>query len=131
MKLSLLGRNYFDSEMSIEIPNYKLQIWPGFSTTMRVHDRGLLYGVQVLHKVLRKENVFQILCDKRRELEQRNVGMDQIKRAFCQDIIGTVVITHYNKRTYRIDDINWNMKPTDTFPVRGVDTSFVEYYENK
>lgn len=36
----------------------------------------------------------------------------------------------YNKKTYRIDDIDWDSKPTDTFDKKnGEKISFVDYYK--
>ncbi len=35
LELNLMGRFYFDANGKIEIRNHKLQIWPGFITSMR------------------------------------------------------------------------------------------------
>ena len=35
----------------------------------------------------------------------------------------------YNNKTYKIDDINWDSNPKDTFNTRKGDVSFVEYYK--
>lgn len=38
--------------------------------------------------------------------------------------------TRYNNKTYKIDDIEWNMHPTDKFEKRdGTSITFKEYYE--
>ncbi len=34
-------------------------------------------------------------------------------------LIGSIVITKYNNHSHRIDDVNFEAKPTDTFPVCG------------
>lgn len=40
-----------------------------------------------------------------------------------------VFIYRYNNKTYRIDDINWEMNPKSKFKGRdGSEQSFVEYY---
>ena len=45
-------------------------------------------------------------------------------------IIGSVVLTRYNNKTYRIDDISWDMTPKDTFQSSSGDSiSFVDYYQ--
>lgn len=44
-------------------------------------------------------------------------------------LVGNVVITRYNNRTYRIDDIDWNKTPRDSFTLAsGEDITFVDYY---
>ena len=48
---------------------------------------------------------------------------------FAKELVGSIVITRYNNRTYRIDDIEWKKAPKDTFTlVDGSNTTFVEYY---
>uniref|UniRef100_A0A8C5WGW9 Piwi-like protein 2 n=1 Tax=Leptobrachium leishanense TaxID=445787 RepID=A0A8C5WGW9_9ANUR len=64
---------------------------------------------------------------------RRNV-LYQESRAHFQDevskeLVGNIVITRYNNRTYRIDDIEWNKNPKDTFTMSdGTSISFIEYY---
>lgn len=43
--------------------------------------------------------------------------------------MGSVIITRYNNRTYRIDDIAWQTTPKDSFTLAsGEEISFLEYY---
>jgi len=41
------------------------------------------------------------------------------------------VLTRYNNKTYRIDDIIWDKTPMHTFPCKnsGESMTFVEYYQ--
>ena len=42
----------------------------------------------------------------------------------------TLLVHRYNNRTYRIDDINFDARPTDTFQLRdGSRITFVEYFQ--
>lgn len=46
-----------------------------------------------------------------------------------KELVGSIVITRYNNRTYRIDAIEWNKSPKDTFTLMdGTVTTFVDYY---
>lgn len=46
-----------------------------------------------------------------------------------KQLVGNVVITRYNNRTYRVDDIDWNKTPRDSFTLlSGEEITFVEYY---
>lgn len=46
-----------------------------------------------------------------------------------KQLVGNVVITRYNNRTYRIDDIDWNKTPRDSFTLAsGEEITFVDYY---
>ena len=42
-------------------------------------------------------------------------------------------MTHYNKKTYRIDDIDFEMNPRSTFNLRkeNRDVSYMEYYQTR
>merc|ERR1719342_31113 len=79
MKLELVGRNYYDPSAKILLSNHKLELWPGYETSL----------------------------------------------------LGSVVMTRYNNKTYKIDDINWDMSPMSTFPYKDRQCSYVEYYETK
>jgi aubergine-like protein len=38
--------------------------------------------------------------------------------------------TRYNNKTYRIDDIDWSVKPTQAFQKRdGSEVTYVDYYK--
>lgn len=42
------------------------------------------------------------------------------------------IYSRYNNKTYRIDDIEWNLHPSDTFERKdGSKISFKEYYETR
>jgi aubergine-like protein len=57
-----------------------------------------------------------------------------IFQAICSaELVGKVVMTHYNKRTYRIDDIDFTKNTNSTFHLRKEDRdiSYLEYYKNR
>lgn len=49
---------------------------------------------------------------------------------FNKAVIGSVVLTDYNNRTYVISDISWNDSPHSTFDRDGTKISYVEYYNS-
>ncbi|TWW60784.1 Piwi-like protein 2 [Takifugu flavidus] len=121
--LKLVGRNHYDPESAIIIGKHRLQVWPGYSTCIKHTDGGLYMCVDVSHKVLRNDSVMDIM----------NTLYHQSKENFqeecTKELVGSIVITRYNNRTYRVDDIKWNQSPKDTFTLMdGTKTTFVEYY---
>lgn len=121
--LKMVGRNHFDPESAVILGQHRLQVWPGFATSIKRLDGGLHLGVEVIHKVLRNDSVLDIM----------NVLYQQSKENFqdecTKELLGSIVITRYNNRTYRIDAIEWNKSPKDTFTLMdGTKTTFVEYY---
>ncbi|XP_041810044.1 piwi-like protein 2 [Chelmon rostratus] len=64
-------------------------------------------------------------------LSVRNVLYEQSNDNFqdecTEELIGSIIITHYNNCTYRIDAIEWNKSPKDTFTLMdGTEMTFVE-----
>ena len=55
-------------------------------------------------------------------------GQDIVKTA--KDVlIGLSVLTRYNNKMYRIDEILFDMNPMKTFECQGEEITFVEYYK--
>lgn len=47
-------------------------------------------------------------------------------------MIGSVVLTDYNNRTYRIDDVDWAVTPASTFDKSdGTKISYIQYYKER
>lgn len=129
LELVLLGRSYFDSSHRIDIPQHRLQLWPGFVTSMRQMESDVLLNVDLTFKVCRTDNVFSLMK------EVRNTNPTNFKQACEAAIVGSVVMTTYNKKTYKITSIDWDSKPTDTFQITRKDVtetiSFMEYFTKK
>ena len=45
-------------------------------------------------------------------------------------LVGQMVITKYNNKTYRIDDIDYTKSPMSTFDRRDGPVSFMDYYKS-
>lgn len=69
----------------------------------------------------------QMIYVNRKTTVQKNPGgfQDECTRS----LVGTIVLTRYNNKTYRIDDILWAKTPQHTFKTSsGSELSFVDYY---
>ncbi|CAM4545268.1 unnamed protein product [Leuciscus chuanchicus] len=121
--LKLVGRNHYDPNAVVVLGKHRLQVWPGYSTSIKHTDGGLYLIVDVSHKVLRNDSVLDIM----------NLIYQGSRESFqdecTKEFVGSIVITRYNNRTYRIDDIEWAKSPKDTFTLAdGSVTTFVDYY---
>lgn len=121
--LKLIQRNLYDEKARIQIPDFKLELWPGYVTSIRQHEQDILVCCEISHKVMRFETVYSLLQD--------FINERDFKTNFAKEIIGTVVLTRYNNRTYRVDEVMFEMNPMSTFESNGKTTSFVEYYANR
>lgn len=45
--------------------------------------------------------------------------------------MGSIVMTVYNRRTYRVDDIDWETTPSCTFEMNGEKVMFMDYFRQK
>lgn len=113
MNLTLLGRNYFDPENKQQLKQFKIECWPGYVTSIRQHEQNLLMNVETATKILRLDTAL----DQMRELQRSIKDLAQLKSAVARLLIGNIVITRYNNKTYRIDDIDWECNPNTTFEV--------------
>lgn len=48
--LKLIGRDYFDPIAKIDIPEFKLQVLPGYKTTINQYEDRLLMVAEIAHK---------------------------------------------------------------------------------
>lgn len=77
---------------------------------------------QISHKYMRNETVYDILRRLRNEKQNWKTKVDQA-------LLGTTVLTKYRNKTYRINEITHDMKPTSTFKKDGKNISYMEYYK--
>lgn len=126
LKLQLVGRNYFDAAARVDIREYKMELWPGYVTSIRQHETKILMCSEITHKVMRRDTVLDFL----RECHQHN--QKDARKLFEQGIIGAVVLTDYNNRTYRIDDIDWETSPASSFKLKSNDEiTYKQYFMQK
>lgn len=126
LKLKLVGRNYFDPDAKMSLPEYKLELWPGYLSSIRQHERDILMCVEITNKVMRLETLGDILNNYYQSSPER------YRDNFCNTVIGTVVLTGYNNNTYRIEDVDFSTTPSDTFPLKNGDKiTYIDYYQRK
>ncbi|NXH16862.1 PIWL1 protein, partial [Bucco capensis] len=127
LNLQQIGRNYYNPNDPISIPNHRLMVWPGFATSILQCDQNIMLCVDVSYKVLRSETVLDFM-----QSLYHQVGEQRFRDACAKELIGLVVLTRYNNKTYRVDDIGWDTNPKCVFKkADGSDISFVDYYQRQ
>ncbi|KAI6073607.1 Piwi-like protein 2 [Aix galericulata] len=123
LDMKLVGRNFYDPSQASMLQHYRLQVWPGYSVSIRRRDGGLFLQVDTVHKVIRSDSV---LASMHAIYKQSAAGFQD---ECTKQLVGSMVITRYNNRTYRIDDIDWDRTPRDSFTLAsGEEITFVDYY---
>lgn len=94
-----------------------LEYWPGYVTSIRSHKKDILICAETNFKFIR----LQTIKDLMRQIRNKN----DIKA----ELLGKVVMTIYNNKTYKITDVDFDQGPKSTFEINGVITSYVQYYK--
>ncbi|XP_061585884.1 piwi-like protein 1 isoform X1 [Cololabis saira] len=126
LNMQQIGRNFYNPDDPLNVPQHKLTIWPGFSTTILHYESSIMMCTDVSHKVLRNETVLDYMYN----LRERH-GSQRFPEYCTKDLVGLIVLTKYNNKTYRIDDIQWDHTPSNTFKKGDKDTTFRDYYKNQ
>ncbi|KAJ7994148.1 hypothetical protein DPEC_G00262900 [Dallia pectoralis] len=126
MNMQQVGRHYYNSADPLNIPQHRLTIWPGFVTTILQYESSIMLCTDVSHKVLRSETVLSFMLELRHRTGERS-----FPEACAKELVGLVVLTKYNNKTYRIDDIAWDYTPNNTFKRGDTEISFKEYYKKQ
>ncbi|XP_047548226.1 piwi-like protein 4 isoform X3 [Lutra lutra] len=122
-----IGRNFYKPSEPVEIPQHKLSLWPGFAISVSQFESRLLFTADVSYKVLRNETVLEFMAGICQE-----TGMSCFTQMCEKQLLGLIVLTRYNNKTYRIDDIDWSVKPTHTFRKKdGTEVTYVDYYKQQ
>ncbi|XP_077915306.1 piwi-like protein 4 [Halichoerus grypus] len=122
-----IGRNFYKPSEPVEIPQHKLSLWPGFAISVSQFESRLLFTADVSYKILRNETVLEFMTGICQE-----TGMSCFTQTCEKQLLGLIVLTRYNNKTYRIDDIDWSVKLTHTFRKQdGTEITYVDYYKQQ
>ncbi|XP_064025078.1 piwi-like protein 1 [Pogoniulus pusillus] len=127
LNLQQIGRNYYNPNDPISIPNHRLMVWPGFTSSILQYEENIMLCADVSYKVLRSETVLDFMYSLYYQVEEQ-----RFRDACAKELIGLIVLTKYNNKTYRIDGIDWDGKPEHIFrKADGTEISFVDYYKRQ
>uniref|UniRef100_A0A8D0CPZ3 Piwi-like RNA-mediated gene silencing 1 n=1 Tax=Sander lucioperca TaxID=283035 RepID=A0A8D0CPZ3_SANLU len=126
LDMQQIGRNYYNPKDPLNIPQHRLTIWPGYTTTILRYESSIMLCTDVSHKVLRSETVLDFMANLRQKC-----GNQRFPEICTKELVGLIVLTKYNNKTYRIDDIAWDHTPNNTFTRGDKDISFKNYYKTQ
>ena len=106
----IINRQHYSPLHKIAIEQHRLEVWPGWLTSIQQLDGGMKLSVDATFRVLRLQTVRDIMI----ELRGRNPG-SRLKEVMEQELVGTIIMTRYNNRSYRVDEIDLTAKPSSTF----------------
>ncbi|KAK8764656.1 hypothetical protein V5799_032736 [Amblyomma americanum] len=115
-----INRYFFDKRAVASIPPHALELWQGLVTAIGQQDAGVLLVTDTLHKVLRRDSVFDLMSHIQHVPNYKN---ERVKR-----VAGCIVMTQYNNKTYRVDDIDRDKNPACTFETKEGSKTYADYY---
>lgn len=127
-KFTEFGRDraYFDFDNLHQLNKYHLNVASGYKASMDIYGSKTLLCSELCHKLINVETVWDLM-----QRMYRDYGPSAYKEKVTSYLVGLTVMTNYNNKTYRIDDINWDADPTSTFELKrggGDKVSFINYY---
>ncbi|ESO84639.1 hypothetical protein LOTGIDRAFT_131825 [Lottia gigantea] len=126
IEMKEIGRHYFNPSLKVDIPRHKLSVMPGFATSILQYENAILLGADIAHKIIRTDSVLDIMYSLYNDQRGGGSFYDKVFKA----LVGSIVLTRYNNKTYRVDDIDWEKRPTHKFKLHnGDEISYVDYYK--
>uniref|UniRef100_H2YJ65 Piwi-like protein 1 n=1 Tax=Ciona savignyi TaxID=51511 RepID=H2YJ65_CIOSA len=125
-----VGRNFYNPSMSFTVKCQRVdfELWPGFVTSILQYEKNVLLCAEVSHKLMRKDSVLDILRQMYRECSQRGRDFKQEMERF---LVGQIVLTRYNNKTYRIDGVEWDLNVGMKFERKSGPISYAEYFKEQ
>lgn len=128
LRYVIINRKHYSPIHKIPIEQYKLEVWPGWLTSIQRLDGGLKLSIDASFRVLRLETVRDIM----KAIRERTRG-GGMKEAFESELVGTIIMTRYNNRAYRIDGIDFTKNPTHSFVMDrdgGKEITYADYMKH-
>ena len=61
INMEQIGRHYYDPQQGVEVPKHRLEIWPGFITSIAQFENAVLLNAEISHKILRSDTMLSIM----------------------------------------------------------------------
>ena len=97
-------------------------------TSIRQHEHKILLCCEIGNKILRTDTVL----DQIQEIIKRGSNTSNFRSLVEKALLGAIIITRYNNKTYRIDEIAWDKHPDSEFDMRnGEKMTYMKYYSQR
>ena len=84
-------------------------MWPGYATSLSTFQSGVLFCVNPTNKFVMEQSALDVI---------RNNRGPNMKEMIAKELVHRGVMTRYNKRIYRVEDIDYDQNPMNTFMMR-------------
>ena len=112
---------FFNPDQAVELDHIGLSIWNGYKATVNSVGSRVLLSLDICSKIINKKNVLEAIE------EVRDKNPDLRRKRILNLLQNQIIMTRYNKRFYRIMDVDFEANPTSTFQTKEGDISFRDY----
>ncbi|OWF41593.1 piwi-like protein 1 [Mizuhopecten yessoensis] len=126
IEMQQIGRNYYNMDLAVDITQHKLRVVPGFITSILQYENKAMLCADISHKIMRIDTVLDMMYALYNSTDRSG---DSFYEKCTKKFVGSIVLTRYNNKTYRVDDIDWDIHPTSSFTRREGEITFKEYYK--
>ncbi|XP_016044656.1 piwi-like protein 3 [Erinaceus europaeus] len=128
MNFKQFGRYYYKvDDPSAAVRSKRLRVWPGYVTSILQHENSITLCMDVNHKLVRQETALDLI---NRVRNSHRDSVEQWKKLVAKELIGSIVLTEHNNRTYRVDGIDWTKNPKSQFRKANALICYSDYYYN-
>jgi aubergine-like protein len=115
-----IGADYFDFSQSIEISQHRCQLVPGLDCTVYVTETGPVMSVDMQHKHVRTDTVWNNMC------QVRGLTDQEWQKAVSMAFESRIVLLGYTdpKRTVHVKKIRWDLTPQSKFHYKKKDKQY-------
>jgi aubergine-like protein len=116
---------HFDPSRSRDLN--QCSVWPGYSTSLSTFESGVLFTVNPTNKFIMERSAYDVIKGTR--------SGGNTKENIAKELHGRGVMTTYNRKVYRIEEVSYDHSPKDTFVLKERkmtrEVSYVDYYKEK
>lgn len=106
-------------------------MFSGYVASVKPSEKGLLLEVDVTHKVIHSEDLLTAM-KALKETHLKRKSNKSVAEFMEDELKDFVVLTPFNKKSYKVDGVRTDMTPMSTFPRKdGTSISFYDYYKKK
>ena len=117
---------YLIPEEASAVHDHNIQIWPGYKTSVRLCEAGLLIEIDYTSRILSKSNAFSVI----RDIKANSRNYQQDVKEYFKD--RSVIAWYGNKVNYIISDVVFDLTPaTHKFSSPEGETNIVNYMRSK
>ena len=90
MDMKQIQRHFFNPSQAVQVRPHKMEVWPGFISSICEYESSILLCMELSHKILRTDTVLDRMYDVYETSQRRGRSFEDLMR---KDLLGQIVLT--------------------------------------